>query len=378
MMNRRKTSIKRSVAVISALVIAMLIFVFAVPADSVTSIEVEVTHANRLVPVQAFDGGELHTLYVRSGEAVKRGQVLATLNRQKADSELAELMIDLEHIGVKLAYNNALSANSVELHLPKAITGIALKESIADVKQRLKKALARHRKHLHEFEKSLHAQEKEKETVEPLVRSGSLPEKELLDVESAISDLKRRRLAYIDGRAHRLGHEHSELTAKFDKLNARIGRLKDHIHKLTLRAPDDGVVNKIYVKSRNAGLRPGATLLDLVPSGDNLIVRGKLSPADRTMVRIGQKVKLTIKGLNAARVGRLTGVVKLISAQSSHSERGDKKKTFEVDIEITSIPKHVNLQAGLTLQANIVGRSSRLINYLITPVTRIKDGLFRQ
>ena len=54
-------------------------------------------------------------------------------------------------------------------------------------------------------------------------------------------------------------------------------KLKDSLNRTTITAPVDGVVKNLFFVTEGGVIKPGGSILDLVPTKDSLIVEARLT-----------------------------------------------------------------------------------------------------
>ena len=134
-------------------------------------------------------------------------------------------------------------------------------------------------------------------TLEPLVKNGLAPETRLIalkrDEEASIgkantaeSGQKRliSGLEEIDEqlKAEQQGYKTSALTdlstieGELAELKARIPALENRVERTSVKSPVDGVINRINYVTADAYISTGEVLLEIVPTGSELIVETKV------------------------------------------------------------------------------------------------------
>ena len=100
------------------------------------------------------------------------------------------------------------------------------------------------------------------------------------------------------------------------ELAARIPALESRVARTSVRSPVDGVINRLNYTTANAYVSTGDTLLEIVPTGSDLIVETKIDPKDIGEIVTGQEVKISLTAYDPSRYGRIDGSVKSISADA--------------------------------------------------------------
>ena len=92
------------------------------------------------------------------------------------------------------------------------------------------------------------------------------------------------------------------------EIESRIPALEDRVKRTKLYAPVKGVVNRINFKTLGGFVTTGDIILELVPTGDDLIVEGKIDPKDIAYIQPDQNVRISLTAYDA-RYGTIDGKV---------------------------------------------------------------------
>ncbi|HEY1962170.1 MAG TPA: HlyD family type I secretion periplasmic adaptor subunit, partial [Rhizomicrobium sp.] len=109
-------------------------------------------------------------------------------------------------------------------------------------------------------------------------------------------------------------------TKRFDTLD-RILAARDVFKRLVLTAPVEGKVVGLSVHTHGAVIKPGETVLEIVPTRDQLEVEAHVRPDDAGYVRSGMNAKVSVTAYENRRLPMITGKVKNISADRLTDER---------------------------------------------------------
>lgn len=164
-----------------------------------------------------------------------------------------------------------------------------------------------------------------------------------------------------------------ELTQQLAEIEETLKGLRDVKNRLEVTAPVDGIIKGLTVNAINAVVRPGETLLELVPTGDNVVVEARLSPLDIGHVQIGQDVDVRVTAFDFSSYGALKGAVEKISASTFQAEDGTPYYKATVSLErhyMGDNPKLNRVLPGMVVQANVITGSKSLLDYLMKPINR--------
>jgi HlyD family type I secretion membrane fusion protein len=147
----------------------------------------------------------------------------------------------------------------------------------------------------------------------------------------------------------------------------------------------DAIVKNIVITTKGAKVKPGDVILELVPSGDELIVEAKLNPADISFVKVGQKAAVKLDAYDYSIYGIFNGKVKYISPDTlvEKTSQGDRY-TFRVWISLDTKElmakngKIIEIAPGMTTQVDIVTGSRTVLSYLTKPITKTLSESFHE
>ncbi|MEL6336690.1 MAG: HlyD family type I secretion periplasmic adaptor subunit [Pseudomonadota bacterium] len=91
--------------------------------------------------------------------------------------------------------------------------------------------------------------------------------------------------------------------------------------RITLVAPASGRVFNLAVFSPGAVIQPGAAILDIVPSDEDLIVEARVNPSDIDKLRVGQDTRIRLTAFDQESVPEADGEIVDISADSLIDDR---------------------------------------------------------
>lgn len=198
--------------------------------------------------------------------------------------------------------------------------------------------------------------EKKVSLIEDLVLQGAESEMRLLDEKLQLVDAQRR-LAQASSKRQAL-----KLTKE----------------QSIIRSPVNGIISAVDVTTEGQVIDSGQILANVVPEGDKLIIEAQVQAQDISFVSIGQKAKISLSAFDPGVYGSFEGIVKEVSASSRiYSE--DQPPTYSTLIEITDErAEEINIQAGMTVDASIIGQKRSVIGYVFTPVSKLKRTAFRE
>ena len=148
------------------------------------------------------------------------------------------------------------------------------------------------------------------------------------------------------------------------------------MRRTELRAPVDGIVQSMSIKTLGGVVEPAQRLIEIVPLEDDLLIRAKVSPSDVAFLTPGQDVKISISAYDPQIYGRLDGTLERISADTI--EENDGSIFFEVDVRtkenhLGSDDAPLRITTGMLADIEIITGRRTILTYILKPILRAKS-----
>ena len=413
-----------SILLLVIIALVSVIFVWA----AVTEIDSVVRGSGKTVSeaqnqfVQSSEPGVIRRRYISEGDFVEEGELLFDIDPIDAKTQLDQAQKRYSTLSVKSIRLKAEVDNSTPI-FPKEIledAPNAISTELALYRARLddlntKSAILEQRRiqKLNEIQElkinftaasnQLALIRREIATLEPLVKSGLAPETRLIalrreeeasigSANSAESGQKRlvSGLDEIDEqlKAERQAYKTSALTdlsaiqGEMEELNARIPALENRVERTSVRSPVDGVINRINYTTADAYIKTGDVLLEIVPTGSELIVETQIDPKDIADIVVGQNVKISLTAYDPSKFGRIDGTVSSISADAiSNQETGLQFYLVDVSMRGTLYEDNgdeVIILPGMVASIDVLAGKRTILDYFWQPISKTRDTAFRE
>lgn len=372
--------------------------------------------------VQSSEPGVIRKRYANEGDFVKKGQLLFDIDPVDAKTQLDQAQKRFATLTVKSVrlksevdgttpefsenlVEAAPNAVSTELALYRArLDDLNTKSAILD-QRRIQKLneIQELKIQFQTASNGLALIRREISTLEPLVKSGLAPETRLIslrrDEEASIgkantAESGQKRLSSgldeIDEqlKAEQQSYKTSALTdlskieGELAELEARIPALESRVERTSVRSPVDGVINRINYMTADAYISTGEILLEIVPTGSELIVETKIDPKDIADLIIGQEVKISLTAYDPAKFGRIDGKVLSISADAI-ADNQTGQQFYLVDVSINgklyeSTGEEVVILPGMVASIDVLSGKRTILDYFWQPISKTKNKAFRE
>jgi len=406
-----------------AFIVAFFVWAAFAELDRTVRGQGQVIPSARLQIVSNLEGGVVKEILVRSGQLVRAGDVLLRLDPTTTGSELGSGQSQVTSLQVKIARLEAEIVDREPVYPATSDPAIADQVRIEQALHASRLAnlagiLGAGEARLIEMQRSVGEAEatyrartsayqqrrSEAGIIRPLVERGIEPRLSLVQAESAadiaLSEMEgaaqtvsRARSAVAEARST-LAQAHqewraqaaTELATAQAELAARsrgLPALADRMQRTVLRAPLSGRINRVLVNTVGGSVRAGEPVVELVPSGDSLLIEARVRPADIAFVRLGQHARVAVTAYDRAIYGLLDGSVVGISPDAMAEERtGETYYLVRVRTTENSLRdpngRPMPIGPGMVAEVDLLGDKRTVLQYLLTPITRMSETAFRE
>jgi len=346
--------------------------------DQIARAQGQVIATARTQVIQSANDGVIEAVLVREGERVKKGQLLARLDRSQAEAAWRDSLGKVAALKAALVRLQAEVFNR-PLQFPKDVRAHpAFVQNQTELFQRRQGAL---KAEIAALEESLGLVREELELGQSLLASGDIGKAEVIRLKKQAADLKgqitNRRNKYFQDAQADMTKAEEDLSTQQQALVERAA-----IYERTeIAAPAAGLVKNIQLTTPGAKVRPGDVIMELLPTGSDLIVEAKLKPADIAFVREGLPAAVKLDAFDYSIYGSLKGKVRYISpdALSEKTQNGDAiYYRVQIGLDPAALAqrnrarsgKPIEIQPGMTATVEIVTGQQTVLKYLTKPVTK--------
>lgn len=400
-------------------VLGFLLWASFAPLDKGVPLSGTVAKEGNRKAVQHQTGGTVQEILVRDGDVVKTGQVLVRMNSVQAGSALqmsvaqyiagraAEARLMAELSGAKtMAFPASLAPYKDD---PRTKDAMALQTQLLSSRRM---ALENELGAMSESVAGIEAQAKGLEEARDgkkaelgflreqldnsrdLAKDGYIPRSRLLELERTfasvsgavsedigniararrqIAEQKLRRAQRTQEYQREVRSQLSDVQKETESMESRIKGQHFEFANAEVRAPVDGVVVGSNIFTQGGVVGPGARLMDIVPTGDALVVEGQLAVNLIDRVHAGLPVELHFSAFNTNKTPQIPGTVIQVAADRTVDEKTGQPY-YKVRARVTPegakliAEKKLDIVAGMPVELFIKTGERTMMNYLLKPI----------
>jgi membrane fusion protein, adhesin transport system len=413
-------SLTQLVYMLMGIVVAGLLWSAVTYVDIVASAPGRVAPAGDVISIQHLDGGIVSQILVAEGERVAKGQVLVHLAPLDTEGRIAQMRAKRTGNLLAIEAERALIEGR-EPNFDRVVTGFARQKteqlSLFNARRQSVAAqqsvLIAQRDQRDAQVRRLSAQlimlrHDEEIAAEELKVRSDLWQRKLTTrdryyaAQREAADRQKQRMGTRDELA-RADNELAEFdrkltefdatlrsdsqaaiakaTAELAEIDAVLQNEQGRANRLNVRAPVAGIVTGVTVRAVNAVVKPGESLMEIVPSADPLVVMAEISPQDIGQVRVGQRADIRVSAFDYTTFGTLQGTVDRISATTFAD--GDRRRFYKVRVRLArdylgGDPKVLRVLPGMEVDVDVKTGFRSVLAYLLKPVMQTRETAFRE
>lgn len=379
--------------------------------DIVSRARGEVIPSSQLKSVQHLEGGIVKKILVAEGDTVKQGQELVILESTARGADVNELDVRIAALRVEIARLDAEAAGKEAVEFdPDLIEEQAelvrqtanlfgirrtrlqnelegQEELVTQRQQDISEIRARMKNNRHNLKLIQEQIDISNELLKDdltnrynhlsLLREGSDLKSRIEEDAAALrgaeaalkeAQVKQQRITHVSQEEAR--KELESLRRELEEGRQRIRKYRDSLQRTVLRSPVNGVVKALHLFTVGGVVKPGESVMDIVPAGDQLIIEAQLPTQDIGYVQVGQPAMIRLATADVKRLGNLEGEVIHVSADAFLTEEGTP--FYKVRIATTRDyfqrgDLRYQLFPGMEVMASIRTGQRTVLEYLLSP-----------
>ncbi len=413
---------------VTGLLVVFLLWAHFAVLDEVKRGNGKVVPSRQTQVVQSLEGGIISELLIQEGAIVRKDQPLARIEDTNFAAQFGEIRERRSAMAARVIRLEAETFGKTSVEFPEDLTKLAPRavqtersvfdahmrklaqdiDVIAQQEWQKKKEIDELRASETRFSETLTLLTRETLLTRRLYEQKVVPEIEMLRSDRQATDM-RGQLAVVQATmvkteaavreaqsrllnittAFRSAAEDDLAKSRGDLavLDENIKSAQDRVRRTELRSPVYGIVNRLNVTTIGAVVAPGASVMEIVPLEDTLLVEGRIRPQDIAFIRPDHEAVVKLSAYDSSVYGSLHGRVERISADTITDEKGDKNERGETfyRVMVRTEKNHLGttenplpIIPGMVATVEILTGKKSVLDYLVKPARMLRDEAFRE
>ena len=364
--------------------------------DIVSNAEGQVIPVGEIKTIQHLEGGIIEKILVKESEYVESGQPLVILAATASEVDVEELQVRMDTQVIK---SIRLEAEINNFDIPVFPDELVAKRSKV-INKSMELFLSRQKNYegnIKEFDALV---DKAQTDVDILLRQAEMSQqlmeekvtsefahlnilKELNNAKGLLEETIEKRENYKNQFVEEARNELQIAQRELSQSEETMKKLKDSLNRTTITAPVDGVVKNLFFVTEGGVIKPGGSILDLVPTKDSLIVEARLPNSDIGFVKVNQDAVVKLSSADSVNFGQINGKVIQISPDTEQDENDKRIVFYKILVEteqsyFQSKNRVYQLVPGVKVVASIQIGQRTVANYLLSPFMGTMDQTFQE
>jgi HlyD family type I secretion membrane fusion protein len=365
--------------------------------------------AGELRLVQAAIDGAIVDITVKPNQPVKQGDIMATLNSSRLDTQINQLQTAIQQA--------TLQSTQVEAQIEALVSQIQaetdkIDRELTSTKSEYTRSLREYQDRqittvteVEEAQAALKLAQDELARYQELVTSGAIAQLQLTEKQAAYHTAQARlkrvqtalnpsnaeveiasgniaqqqasgkaTLAILTKEKQGLIQQKIAINQSLSRDRSSLQQLKKDLAATKITATADGIVAKLNLRNPGQTVKTGEEIAQIVPSNSALEIKAKITPQDISKVQIKQLVNLRVSACPYPDYGTLDGIVSNISADVATGGSSNLASAQQAFYEVTIVPEQLvlaqgdrqcPLQLGMEARADVITHQETVWQFIL-------------
>ncbi len=422
----RESTISARPAILAGLGILILFmcgiiyWVVYIPLHSAIHAPAEIIFKSKRQPVQHLEGGLVKKILVKDGDTVQAGQALILLEDKQVqpivsmlnEQNTAEMAVmarleaesrGLKHIEFPRSVNAKIRQTEEKMFNTRRESFEQQIELLRLQISEIKETIKGHQDRLATKNQEIALIKEQLDANQSLLKDGYVTRTLILDLQrqlaantgeresiiaaiagdkQRIAEFEQRIVSFKADRGQGAANELRQSTMRRIEQEERVRPMRDILERQIIRAPVTGKVVGLKVTTIGGVVLAREPLMEIVPSGDTLILEAKIELKDVADVKVGQEADVSVQGFDARKIRFLRAKVTYLSDDRLKGASSQEKPYYAAYLEF--LPESLEKMAagnakiipGMSAGVSIATPAESTFDYIIQPVReRFKRAL---
>lgn len=393
--------------------------------EKVTTAQGRVRPDSRVKIINHPEGGRIQDIFVVEGQRVAAGDPLLEFDPEFLDEEVARLREEWMTLAAQTARLEAESVRSDSLVFPPDLDDAprqildnqralfdarraafaANRNAAVDAARRFERETEALRDQIETLRETVAIRAEQENATRQSTELGYFPRLRYLTIKNELIEsrgllasrqkelsAREAQLAEARGRVEQIEEDYFsdvferlvESRQQRDSLARELAQTTTQQNRLIVRAPVDGIVQNLIVSSTGQSVDENEPLMNLVPTGDTLIIEARIPNDDIGFIKLGQEVEIRVNTYDFVKFGTLKGTVSQIAADATE-DPGAEGAVFNYVVLIKTDRTHLGPEPtdqpvvpGMQVTADFKIGERTILSFLTDRVTQTASTALRE
>ncbi|MCB1459140.1 MAG: HlyD family type I secretion periplasmic adaptor subunit [Nitratireductor sp.] len=424
---RMTTSVLFGLLVVALFVAGFGVWAATAPLSGAAVASGVVQASGQNLVVEHLEGGIIKDILVKEGDRIKQGDTIMVLDDTRALAERNRVNVALIATEASLVRAQAERDGKDKLEFPVQLLAAARIDGLeADLEQQRAEFANRAERHVSDLavldqraqalrdeiegleiqktseERKLEVTREELQDKESLLKKGLTSRSQVNQLQRAeadslgrigaltatigqrktsIAEIEEQRIGISATRRETASTQINDIRSKLSDLREQLRAREDILLRSIIRAPADGVVVKLSKNTVGSVVRPGEAVVEILPTGNELIIDARISPRDIDAVKVGQDADLRLTALNNRTTPQVAAKLIYLSADrlvDPNSREPYYVARLEMSQELPEGLTKDQIYPGMPVEAFISTEERTFAEYLAKPIMDSVSRAFRE
>lgn len=413
---RMQRDAKRTLGILGALCAVMLVCFVAIPIGGAVVAPGQVGVESRVKRIAHPTGGIVSAILVGNGDHVREGQILVRLDNVVSGSQNTLSNLTVAQMAAQRARLDAERLGLAQIRFPAELLGSSdagAKAAMTDearlfatrraesgqMRAQLVARIAQYAKQIAGFQAQIAALRQQQALIAPeregvrelwdkglatINRLNQLErtsadmagqianlQAQIATAQARISETREQMLTLGETRRAESGTQFATISNTLNDQQMRSIGASEADRRSAIRAPYNGVVNKLQLTAIGDVIKPADTIMEIVPDGDRLLVEAAIAPSDIDQVHVGQNARIRFTAFNNTATPEIRG--RLIFVAAERTTRQDSGQGFfeaRIAVDAADLKRHpeLPLKPGMPAEVYIETGRRSMLSYITKPL----------
>lgn len=326
---------------------------------------------------------QLH--FLQNSYILQEEEKLAQVNQAKVNVDYSKAILNSTQIKLNLAnqefqrYSKAFNENLVP-----EIEVIIQENVLAEEQQRYEQAKSEFEQARLRLKEQDNSRNKSLNQVKSNIRQAELKVQEKDKSYQTMIHTGNLALLRSKEQVKNIETEITSIEAEIEKTKSEIKSWKLQLEQRSIKAPQNGTIFDLSIGKPGKVLQPGELIAEIAPEDASFVVRAQIATSESGFLKKDKEkekiVKLKFDAYPFQDYGIVEGTLKKISPTSKITDTPQGKvASYELEIELdqdcaTRAKQSIPCDFGDTVTADVIVNQRRVIDYVLDPLKKLKEG----